>query len=322
VDGKRLESRHYDLVGGSYGSYRYNKAIVDKLKRQPLVQCYYDPANPSFAVLERDIRWNRLLLLLPAILMFFSLAGMFYLRRFTIAITAAAQKRGQEGFSDVVDKNTARQAFSNKPFLTPFASPFASSGPVTLSPKATPWNNFFGFLVATVLVVGASVFLIHESFGFPFALIIAVPFSFMGVLFVFISAMTFLACFNPKVELTISQDRLVLGTPAELRWSVSDRADRFSRFTITLEGREEVTQTRNETTTTSREVFAKYPVVQTTRIAEMIAGREPIGIPIGNMHSFAFGNGKIVWSIKLRGDIPRWPAVQEEYEITVEPPGR
>jgi hypothetical protein len=35
------------------------------------------------------------------------------------------------------------------------------------------------------------------------------------------------------------------------------------------------------------------------------------------MHSFAAKNNKIVWTLHVRGEIPRWPDVDDEFPFTV-----
>jgi hypothetical protein len=37
------------------------------------------------------------------------------------------------------------------------------------------------------------------------------------------------------------------------------------------------------------------------------------------MHSFSGGNNRIVWTLKLAGEIPQWPDVTESVEIEVTP---
>jgi hypothetical protein len=37
------------------------------------------------------------------------------------------------------------------------------------------------------------------------------------------------------------------------------------------------------------------------------------------MHSFTASNNRIVWTLKLSGEIPRWPDVTESVEIEVTP---
>ena len=44
-----------------------------------------------------------------------------------------------------------------------------------------------------------------------------------------------------------------------------------------------------------------------------------IGIPADTMHSFAGEHNEIQWSVGVRGEIPIWPDVDEEFVIEVLP---
>jgi hypothetical protein len=101
---------------------------------------------------------------------------------------------------------------------------------------------------------------------------------------------------------------------------VSSQADRFSSFAITLEGREEVVDGRHNQPMIRTEVFAAFPIVRTIRAQEIALGKATIAVAAGKMHSFKFHNGKIVWVLKVRGEIRRRPPVDEEFEITIDPP--
>ena len=35
------------------------------------------------------------------------------------------------------------------------------------------------------------------------------------------------------------------------------------------------------------------------------------------MHTFTANNNKIIWTIKMKGDINRWPDIDESFDITV-----
>jgi hypothetical protein len=37
------------------------------------------------------------------------------------------------------------------------------------------------------------------------------------------------------------------------------------------------------------------------------------------MHSFESSHNKIIWKVKLHGDIPRWPDVSETYTLNIVP---
>jgi hypothetical protein len=37
------------------------------------------------------------------------------------------------------------------------------------------------------------------------------------------------------------------------------------------------------------------------------------------MHSFAARNNKITWTLRVRGEIPKWPDIDDEYPVHVAP---
>ena len=39
------------------------------------------------------------------------------------------------------------------------------------------------------------------------------------------------------------------------------------------------------------------------------------------MPSFRAEHNKVVWSLKVKCELPRWPDSEEEYEVVVRPPG-
>jgi hypothetical protein len=53
----------------------------------------------------------------------------------------------------------------------------------------------------------------------------------------------------------------------------------------------------------------------------MRQGRTETTVPADSMHSFQGDHNRIVWSLVLQGDIPRWPDVKERFEIVVTPMG-
>jgi hypothetical protein len=97
------------------------------------------------------------------------------------------------------------------------------------------------------------------------------------------------------------------------------RTDRISKLTIRLEGREEARYRRGTSTYTDRNVFAIIPVVETTSAIEIARGEVSFTIPHNTMHSFEAPNNKIIWEIKLRGEIARWPDVITDYPLQVLP---
>jgi hypothetical protein len=42
-------------------------------------------------------------------------------------------------------------------------------------------------------------------------------------------------------------------------------------------------------------------------------------IPAESMHSFKAPNNKVVWTLLVKGDIPKRPNVKDKYELTIFP---
>jgi hypothetical protein len=93
----------------------------------------------------------------------------------------------------------------------------------------------------------------------------------------------------------------------------------MNHLRIFLEGREEATYQRGTNTYTDKEIFATVDFVDTTADWEMPRGSAELVIPEDTMHSFEADSNKIVWEIKVAGDIARWPDVQQNFPITLRP---
>ncbi len=52
---------------------------------------------------------------------------------------------------------------------------------------------------------------------------------------------------------------------------------------------------------------------------ELRRGKAKLSIPAGTMHSFQSRNNKIVWTLQVKGDIPMWPDIGDEYALEILP---
>jgi hypothetical protein len=129
----------------------------------------------------------------------------------------------------------------------------------------------------------------------------------------------FMALFNPRPRLTVSRGVLMPGDSIDVGWELTGRADRLRRFQISLEGREEATYRRGTNTRTDKEVFTRIQLTDTTDPFAMQSGSAKLKLPPDAMHSFKAANNKIMWVLKVSGDIPRWPDINDEFPITVAP---
>jgi hypothetical protein len=92
---------------------------------------------------------------------------------------------------------------------------------------------------------------------------------------------------------------------------------RLRRFQVLLEGREEATYRRGTDTHTDKAVFASISLADTGDPGGFATGAGQAQVPRDTMHSFATKNNKIVWCLRVKGEIPRWPDIDDEFPFTV-----
>ncbi|MEM7625750.1 MAG: hypothetical protein AAF333_08980 [Planctomycetota bacterium] len=193
-----------------------------------------------------------------------------------------------------------------------------------------PTKSRLAGLVATIGIALfwngiVSVFLVQVFGGnAPWFLgLFMIPFVLVGLGLLLAVVYTLLALSNPVMELTFEPRVVALGQPLRLDWSLSGKAERIQKLTVTVEGLERATYIRGTDTITDEHTFFEHTLYE----AESLDPRNPMArehtatldLPAGTMHSLDAPNNKIVWRVKVHGDIPRWPDVKDEYEFAVVP---
>jgi hypothetical protein len=276
------------------------RAMVKRHPTGSSGHCYVNPADPSKSVLERQFRPHFLLGALTLMFLIAGLAvGVHGLKKMRAGTTAPLAET-----DEVVD----------------------SSQPVELEPTMGPLGKVFGALFFAAFwngIVSVFVWQAWKSWqqGRPdwFLTLFLIPFVLVGlgaIIAVFYFA---LAAFNPRPRVTLLSGYPRLGDTLHIEWRFRGRSGRITGLTITLEGQEEATYRRGTDTHTDTEVFATLPLVETRNEWEIPRGSAEVVIPDDTMHSFEADNNKIVWSLKIAGDIPRWPDVDESLPVTVRP---
>src|SRR5262249_6560516 len=125
--------------------------------------------------------------------------------------------------------------------------------------------------------------------------------------------------FNPRPRITITPGTVQLGAQMRVDWELSGRTEVVKNLSLRLEGREEATYRRGTTTTTDTSIFADLPIASSSAQPEIRSGSGSVTVPGNLMHSFATQHNKIIWSVRIHGEIDRWPDLQEEFPVTVLP---
>lgn len=309
IDGRKHRSNRYAFLTGSSSGYGGKARVVHRYPPGSRQVCYVSPKDPSEAVLHRGWVTEMWFGFLPLLFVAAGAGGLVFTLR-----------PGRPSPQAVPVGPAAAMA------ITRPGSPPGESGRVTLRPRFAPVVKLVTALLVTLFWNGIiSVFLVHaiDSWrrGRPewFLTIFLIPFVLIGLGLAGFSVHALLGLFNPRPVLTVSSGAVALGHPFTLEWRMRGRVERLRRLSIFLEGQEECTYRRGTSTSTDRSVFARVPVIEADRTLDFRQGVREATIPGDTMHSFRAPNNKILWAIRVRGEIPRWPDVDEEYPFEVLP---
>lgn len=303
VDGRQYKSSRYDFLGGSSSGYEGKAAVVERLPAGTETVCWVDPADPTSAVVERGFHKGYLVGLfgLP-----FLLAGAG-----GIVFTVRGWRRSRRGRDP----------------RPPGLAVAASAGPVTLRPRATPLGKFVGLTFAATFWNGITGLFVWQAVqgwrsgaGDGCLTVFLVPFVLVGVALLMSVPYQLLTLLNPRPVLTLERGEITPGEALQLSWRFRGLAGRIARLRLSLEGREEATYRRGDSSATDKETFADVTLLDSTQPLEIAAGATRLELPAGAMHTFVAAHNKILWSLKVSGAIARWPDVAEEFEVVVRPP--
>jgi hypothetical protein len=312
VDGREHKGWRYTFMDVSSSGYEGKKEVVDQLPPGTQAVCYVNPANPKESVFDRGFSGVYLFGLLPLLFVIIGPIGF-------VAVT-------RKGRRDAAARG--RPGGVTGPLARPGdgGTPAGSRGPVVLRPKVSPAMKLAGMLITALFwngIVSIFVWMAVASWvrGSPewFMTVFIIPFVLVGLGLLAAVVYFFLALFNPRPEVTISPGAILLGGSADVAWKIAGADRRIRRWRVTLEGREEATYRRGTSTSTDRSVFHSVDLVDTRNPYEIRGSRATLTVPADGMHSFESPNNKIVWTLKVHGEIDRWPDVSEEFPIVVLP---
>jgi hypothetical protein len=299
VDDRPYVSTRYKFMTGSSSGQEGKQAVVDRFRPGTEAVCYVSRRDPSQAVIEPGFTADILFGLIPLIFAAIGGGGL-------IGMAVYRKKRPAAG--------------------TPGLPPPVRTGPVTLNPAASPTGRLIFSLIFALIWNGiVSIFLVQvvtgwrSGHGDGCATVFLIPFLLVGLGVIVLAVYYFLALFNPRPTLKVSAGAAALGDSVDLDWETQGSVDRVKSFTITLEGREEATYRRGTSTSTDKSTFARIELVSSPRGKDLRRGKVKVAIPAGTMHTFRSRNNRILWSFHVKGDIPRWPDVNEEFAFEVLP---
>ena len=313
VDGREFQSDRHRFFNGSGGGRAASEAVVRQNPPGRKTVCYVNPRAPADAVLDRTG------------------SGGLATGLFTLVFVAIGAGVMTAGFR-------ARRRAKTPPPLSAGAAPPARAGastgaageitgPVVLRAEASRGGAFaaalFMAVVWNVLVWGVFWPGFNQTgpgaeaplFRWAFALL----FGGAGVAAAGMALRRFLLLFAPRIELTLSAGAVPLGGTAALSWRLRGRAGAIRALRLRLEGREEATYRSGKKNRTDKRAFAAFELFHGSGLNDIRCGRTTLCVPPDSMHSFASDHHKIVWTLRVEGEIPWWPDVQDEFPLTVTP---
>jgi len=299
--GNRIwRSNRVEFYGFLSTGYADAREILDRYPDRSPASCWVNPRDPSKSVLDRHFRLKHLLGLIPLV---FVLAG------WAIAHHGWKKMRVRKATEELTRDEVA-----------------IDDSPLFLKPQVGPVGKVGGSLFFALFWNGIVSIFVWQAWkgwdqGNPdwFLTIFLVPFVLVGLASFGFVGHFLLALANPRPRLTLTPGRPRLGHNFRLGWRFTGRAGRLGHLRIFLEGREEATYRRGTDTITESEVFATFHLLDTENDWEIPQGTVDLTIPSDSMHSFEAHANKIIWEIKIEGDIVRWPDVDQSFPVTIAP---
>ncbi len=307
-NGRPYKSNRYDFFQGSSSGCQSKQEIVSRHPAGHRTTCLVNPDQPREAVLTREASGSMLLGLVPLIFFVIGSAGLLFYR--------GEAQPAPAGFP----RDSAAAVRNGGP-----SSPTAD-GPAMLRSRTSPGLRVAISIVISLVWNGILTFPVTEiirSFqkGRPewFLAFFIMPFVLVGLGTVGYVLYTMLAYFNPRIEIAVGSSAVPLGGEIRLKWRLLGRAGCIRKFHLGIEATEAATYRQGTSTTTDREVFFRQTVFESEDPREFSSGKAVFVVPRDSMYSFDAPNNKITWELVVNGEIPRWPDLDERFQLTILP---
>lgn len=333
VDGEKYVVWTYAVRGG----YSADRAAVQEIVRSYQAgqkhPCWYDPADPSVAVLARSYTWwFWLTLAIPASFILIGVGGLVHAAmtwgKSAERRSALAQRASQIAPFDARARDAAALPSVPRP------AGVTDSPGTTLAYRlpivaASGWKLFAGAaaclgwngIVAVFACVAISGFLegrpdwILTLFLLPFVLAGA------GLIVYFLRYVLVASAIGPTL-VEVSDQPLHPGRQYELFVSQTGRL-RMNSLEVFLACDEQATF--HQGTNTRREVLRVFeqPVYRReqfdVRHGVPCEARCTLDVPVGAMHSFKSQHNEIHWKVIVKGDVLGWPNFTRSFPVIVYP---
>jgi hypothetical protein len=317
----------YDIGGRQYTANRYNflpgsnsdSTVPDVVASHPpgtRFECYVDPADPSNAVINRTpTMWYYF-----GLLFFVMFAGIPSVIGLAVLYGKRRDRRAERALAGTPLSDAGDGRFA-------YAPDSGGAGPLVLKPSSSPLGKLIMITFVCLFwngIVGVFTYIEYQSFmegnsiGWFLAAFLLL-FQVIGIGLLASVPYQMLALANPRPIITLSSGSVPLGGSVSFAWELSGAAHRVAKLQMILRGREEARYRRGTDTKTDTHVFFSETLIDATDTVSIARGGGAIRIPSSTMHTFTADNNKVIWTLEVTGAIPRWPDIDESFDITVRP---
>lgn len=301
--GREYQSDRYNFDTGSSSGRAGKENVVSQFPPGSNAICYVDPADPSWAVLNRNWSWMYAIGGFFLIVVVVGLALIFGSLR-SPKVARAVSPLGTTIAVETLPSDAAARVLES-----------------TISPRQTLVSSLV-FVILWYLILGAVGWgFLHEGLGWDNAIpagIIAIMLL-AGLFGVAGVVKGFLGLWNPRVRLRMDPGVLRLGGQVAFSWELDGDVARLQSLKIYLQGKESATYRRGTDTSTDHSIFDKIIVAEATTVTDMRAGQVQFAMPEFTMHTLDLPNNKVSWVVRVEGSIAKWPDVEEEFPVMVLP---
>jgi hypothetical protein len=292
--GRAYESGRYDFVEAYSSGLPGKQAVVDRYPPGWRTNCWVNHEAPEEAVLNRGLPNAMVFGLIPLVFVLIGVGG----------VVGTWRKPPSHGARSRVEP----------------AAPVADGSERELRPAQT----------RTIRAVGAGIVALFWN-GISWAILVSCyrDREWAGVVFLGLFALIGLgllvaavhqglALANPRVSLRVRPGRLQRGGTHRLSWHTVGAVHRLRRLRITLEGRESATYRRGTATSTDRVTFARVELAELTALLDLRQGETVFALPAFAVPGFQAANNKVEWLLRVQGDVPFWPDVDDEFGVEID----
>ncbi len=294
VNGREYKSDAYGLMSSSTSGRASKEKITAQYPAGSEQTCHVNPQNPAEAVLKPGLGWE-----IPL----FGFIPLVFLG-IGLAIFAASWKQ-RPNMQVIPDAADPEATIELRPANTPIGR-FAS-----MAFFALLWNGITAVFL-NIAIQGFSTKSPEWSLAF-----ILIPFVVVGIGSLVATGYFGLALGNPRCRLRLTPGTLRPGTTPEVAWTITGAKWRLQRLHIILEGREEIVYRSGKSHVRKRGVFARLTAAEADGFPESAQGAATWNIPADVPLTFRAPHNKIIWTLKVHGDIPNRPDLNEEYEVAM-----